>query len=142
MLRFFTAMFFIVFFIPETQSQKTPYSNDLIEGGKLAVEIIKLFKKSKTPDNHFKDDCMDSLTADLKIINAINDPLKIVLTNKTQPHINLTELVVPGKEEAFIFSLKVGIYILEIYDFNSLGIMKKSEIKLEICKETTIKVKA
>jgi len=113
---------------------QTPSTNsELIEGGKLILEIIKIFKPEKKPSDQecLRSICFENLTeGKIKVtLNRIGD-------RKRGAKIEIISL--KGGNDCS-YSLKSGIYAYEIKSETD-EILKKAELNFIECTSLLIKV--
>lgn len=118
-------------------SQDTKVSN-YIEGGKLALEFVKLFKSSNDGTTKSgKEDCKKLGRSDIFYENKRQTVIKIVLTDKENQSSRQEAIIQPGKRES-ILSIPAKVYVCEVIDQGIMSVIRKGDIKLSPCENPTI----
>lgn len=112
--------------------------SDYIEGGKLALEFVKLFKTNNdSTTKPEKDDCKKSGRSDVYFENKKQSIIKIVLIDKENLTSKQEAIIQPGRRES-IYSISAKVYVCEVFDQTTNSIIRKGDIKLSPCENPTI----
>jgi hypothetical protein len=127
-------------------------TTNIIEGGKVVVDIIKAFKSSKNNLGKMvldspvsADSCATKFLADICYMNETGKTLTISLYKRngnlyaTAP---LTLTILSNSKEC-IYEIQAGIYKykIEYSDNDKAVVLKSGEIKLQSCDKKTEEVK-
>ncbi|HEX5113508.1 MAG TPA: hypothetical protein VFV79_11705 [Saprospiraceae bacterium] len=119
-----------------SQSQASITPNNVIEGGKLVVELIKAINAKKDQDHN--TGCKDSY-ADLCIENQATDTLTVSLLHRSSGEIR--EIVIlPGGKECCL-QAKVGVWTYDLKLPRQLLSIRKGDLKLEGCNNLLMNIK-
>lgn len=117
-------------------------ANNIIEGGKTLVELVKVFKMPKytivqPPIVEKKDSCAIKNVTDICIKNSTVKPLRVSLYKRNgnvyEP--GILSLKILPKNQEFLYELKVGIYKIkfETEEDDEARTINEGEIKLIAC---------
>lgn len=119
-------------------------TNNIIEGGKTLVELVRVFKTPKTgivQQNIIekKDSCAIKNITDLCIKNTTGKSLLVSLSkrngNSYDPGV-LTSKILPKSQEC-LYELKCGVYKmkLETDEDGKISLYREGEIKINACEK-------
>ena len=125
-------------------------TNNIIEGGKTLVELVRIFKipKNSLAQQNIiekKDSCIIRSISDLCIKNSTANSLLVTLFKRAgngyEPGI-LTAKISPKNQECW-FELKSGVYKfrLQTEDGDSLKLFREGELKLNPCANMVKEIK-
>ncbi len=125
-------------------------ANNIIEGGKTLVELVRVFKipKNSLAQQNIiekKDSCAVRSTSDLCIKNATANSILVTLFKRTgngyEPG-SLTAKISPKNQECW-YELKSGVYKfrLQTNDGDSLKLFREGELKLNPCANMVKEIK-
>ncbi len=111
-------------------------SNQVIEGGKLVVELIKVFTNKKETERD--PDCKNS-HADLCVHNQSNSSLIVSLSFR-QTGETREVVVLPGGRECSL-QLRLGVWTYELKIPGSPLPMRKGDVLIEACNNIAMTIK-
>lgn len=112
--------------------------SDVVEGGKLLLELVKIVKPDKgSTANSKSGDCKKDKTSDLAFDNRKLGMIKVVLIDKEQPSVK-QELVIQALKKEYFLSLSTKVYTCEVTDVATGTIIRKGDIRLSVCEHPEI----
>jgi len=118
------------------QTQAATTTNNVIEGGKLVVELIKAINAKK--DNNNNSGCKDSY-ADLCIENQAADTIAVSLLHRVSGELR-DIIILPGGKECCL-QAKAGVWTYDLKIPGHLLSMRKGDLKLEGCSNLLMNIK-
>ncbi|HLF62329.1 MAG TPA: hypothetical protein VI603_01150 [Saprospiraceae bacterium] len=110
--------------------------DQLVEGGKVLVELIKVIGSDKGKDEDAG--CKDRY-ADLCITNARDTSLTIAMTHRTSEEHR--ELIIAEAGEECSLQLPVGVWTYDLKVTGSMTSMRKGDLLIEGCNNVTMTIK-
>jgi hypothetical protein len=112
--------------------------SDVVEGGKLLLELVKIVKPDKAASTNSKSgDCKKDKTSDLAFDNKKQGVIKVVLTDKDQSSAK-QELVIQAQKKEYFLSLVAKVYTCEVTDVSTGTIIRKGDIRLSVCEHPEV----
>lgn len=113
--------------------------SDVVEGSKVLLEFVKLIKPDKSSGSAStkSGDCKKDKTSDLGFDNKKSGVVKVILTDKDQPSIK-QELIIPALKKEYFLSLVAKIYTCEVTDMTTGAIIRKGDIRLNVCEHPEV----
>ena len=132
-------MLFIIPILVPLSGQKTTTS-DYIEGGKVLLEFIKLFKPSNNKQHDvLSGDCKKLKQSDITFTNGTNFKIKVLLTDKNNSG-EKYELIIQKEKHESIYNIDAAIYICVVLNQDTNRTIKKGDIKIMPCENPNIKI--
>ena len=119
-----------------SQSQASTTTNNVIEGGKLVVELIKAINAKKDQDHN--SGCKDSY-ADLCIENQVMDTLTVSLLHRGSGETREV-IILPGGKECCL-QAKSGVWTYDLKLPRQALSIRKGDLKLEGCNNMLMNIK-
>ena len=133
-------MFFIAMAISCVLPGQETNANTYIEGGKVILEFVKLFKgNSENKSKAAQDDCKKTGISDIFFENKRTGNVRVVFTDKKNPTARQEVIVQPGRAEG-ILRTSATVYICEIIDMATMVVIRKGDIVLTPCENPTIEI--
>jgi len=120
----------------KSQSQAATTTNNVIEGGKLVVELIKAINARK--DSNSNNGCKD-LYADLCIENQAADTIAVALLHRGSGETREI-IILPGGKECCL-QAKAGVWTYDLKIPRHLLSIRKGDLKLEGCNNLLMNIK-
>ena len=137
-----------------TLTAQNSTANNLIEGGKTLVELVRVFKTPKnsianstvTPQPNKTDSCSIKNISDISFKNSTAKSLYITLTKRNGAvyETQVLTIKVLHKAQEYFYELRAGIYKLKIEtdgEDDKRILFKEGEIKLSPCDNTIKEIK-
>jgi hypothetical protein len=118
------------------QAQAATTTNNVIEGGRLVVELIKAINAKK--DNNNNSGCKGSY-ADLCIENQAADTITVSLLHRDSGELR-DIIILPGGKECCL-QAKVGVWTYDLKIPGHLLSIRKGDLKLEGCTNLLMNIK-
>ena len=119
-----------------SQSQASTTTNNVIEGGKLVVELIKAINVKKSQDHN--TGCKDSY-ADLCIENQATDTITVSLLHRGSGETREV-IILPGGKECCL-QAKAGVWTYDLKIPGHVLSIRKGDLKLEGCNNLLMNIK-
>lgn len=126
----------IALFTCQAESQTAPSTSDVIEGGKVIVELIKAIsqpKQDKLKDN----DCRDQ-HANLCIINKSQQPVSVTLYHRERNESR--ELFIQASQKECSLHAPIGVWTYDLRIAGSATPIRKGDILLESCQDLAMHI--
>lgn len=117
-------------------SQTNTKANNVIEGGKVVVELIKAFKGKK--DLEKVADCKGSY-ADLCVINESANSMTVVL-QKTKTDDKKEMVILPSMKECAL-QIPVGVWTYDLRLSMATTSLRRGDILIEGCQNLIMNIK-
>lgn len=137
--------FFSLFISSVSHAQRPSTTETIIEGGRLAVDIVKLFKKDKSETQEKASEKKESKDCKLSVCfkNQSDATLKIILwrieEEETADKPKTTEIYAIPKGKDCSYSIKEDIYGYKVED-EAGKIYRKAELDFRDCTSVQITV--
>ena len=115
---------------------KAQISKDILEGAKVAVEIMSLKKNNKETES----EC-NSNTADFCIFNKMQETISVELKDKKSESDEATTLITPSGAKECTYEIVASIYQYKIINTKQNKIIRAGEMKIKPCDEVVFTVK-
>ncbi len=125
-------------------------ANNIIEGGKTLVELVRVFKTPKYAQPlkttvEKKDSCALKNITDMSIKNSMEKPLLVSLykRNGNLYETGFLSLKILPKTLEYLYDLKAGVYKIkfEIEEGTTKKLIREGEIKLNACEHMFKEIK-
>lgn len=120
----------------QTKTAADQVVNQVVEGGKVLVELIKVFSNDKSKDE--VSGCKGR-HADLCIVNARDTSLTVVMTHRTSEE--QRELVIATEGTECSLQLPIGVWTYDLKVTGSIISVRKGDLLIEGCNNVTMTLK-
>ncbi len=107
-----------------------------VEGGKLLVELIKVFSSD---NNATADTGCKGRYADLCIANARDSSLTVILTHRASKEIR--DLVIAPRDQECSLQLSIGVWTYDLRFRRSDRTIRKGDLLIEGCQNLEMTIK-
>lgn len=124
-----------------SNSKAQAAGSDVLEGGKVVLEFVKLFSsdKDKNTKRPSIGDCKKDKASDICYVNKRTAAIKILVEDRLDSSKKYELIVQPGLIENLLH-IPASIYNCTIIDFTSNVVLRKGDIRLEKCENPTIEI--
>lgn len=113
---------------------KAQITKDILEGAKVAVEIMSLKKNNQETES----EC-NSNTADFCLLNKMKETISVELKDKKSDS-EATMLIVPQDARECTFEIEASIYQYKIINTKQKQVIRAGEKKIKPCDELILTV--
>jgi len=116
------------------QSEKP--ANQVIEGGKVVVELIKALRGKKEIDKN--PGCKDSF-ADLCVLNESSTAISVSLVHRLSNE--KREMVIQPRLQECCLRIVQGVWTYDLRVYSSSQSIRKGDVLIEACQNLTMNIK-
>ncbi len=127
----------------QLSAQEKSGASNVIEGGKVVVDLLSVFKGSgggnnDTETGELTGNCKKDKTADVCFKNLSKTSINVTISRRTDNSFKSELIVLTGYQEC-VFALRKGIYTYAVTNILKQPI-RKAELRIETCKDETIEI--
>jgi len=126
----------VVFCFARTEGQTKNTTEQVIEGGKIVVELIKVLTGKKDLE---KNPGCKGTYADLCVVNETPGSIAIVLRHRTVDEVR-EMVILPSMRECSL-QIPVGVWTYDLRQGNSNQSIRKGDLLIEGCQNLIMNIK-
>ncbi|HUR31534.1 MAG TPA: hypothetical protein VMZ69_08865 [Saprospiraceae bacterium] len=127
---------YLVLSILNVNAQTVKATDQVIEGGKVFVELIKVLRGSKEQENN--RGCK-GLFADLCVLNESSSPISVVLVHRNSAE--KREMVIQPQMNECCLRIAVGVWTYDLRTIINPQSIRKGDLLIEGCQNLSMNVK-
>jgi hypothetical protein len=119
-----------------TNGQSNNTTEQVIEGGKVVVELIKALSGKKDPEKNA--DCKGRY-ADLCVVNESSSTIRVELNHQLSKE--KREIVIQPSSKECCLQISIGVWTYDLHDTERTESIRKGDLLIEGCQNLLMNIK-